>query len=318
MKAAAVATLATMTVAHDIDSLFAKYIAQHGKTYLTTEEYETRKTIFAKNHFIIAEHNMGNTHKLAHNVMSDWTEAEKKDLNGYMPELYPTNVEAVEYTNATVPDTVDWRKELASMRVTKNQGRCGSCWAFSTAGSIESRSEIQKNPYISLSEQQLVDCVQYSFGCEGGNFFAGFDYSLHTGNEGETDYTYTAKDGTCKDKQYTVRNHHTSDYKIVPQNSPAALKAEIANGPVSVAIEADQPTFQFYTTGVIPINQCGTKLDHAVLAIGYGTENGQDYFLIRNSWGASWGDHGCVKLAYNAQECACGCAMQPGAVITKN
>eukprot|EP00178_Gracilaria_changii_P010690 TRINITY_DN3104_c0_g1_i5.p2 TRINITY_DN3104_c0_g1~~TRINITY_DN3104_c0_g1_i5.p2 ORF type:complete len:318 (+),score=54.70 TRINITY_DN3104_c0_g1_i5:33-956(+) len=307
-----------MSLAHDIDSLFAKYLAQHGKNYLTTEEYETRKTIFAKNHFIIAEHNMGNTHKLGHNFMSDWTDAEKKQLNGYMPELYPTDLEAVEYTNATVPDTVDWRKQLASMRVIKNQGQCGSCWAFSTVGSIESRSEIQKNPYISLSEQQLVDCVQYCFGCEGGNYFLAFDYAKNNGNEGETDYTYKAADGKCAFNSKMVRNHHTSDYAMVPQNDVAALKAAIAQGPVSVAIEADQAAFQFYTSGILKIADCGTQLDHAVLAIGYGTENGQDYFLIRNSWGASWGDHGTVKLAYDAQTCACGCDFQPGAVLTMN
>eukprot|EP00178_Gracilaria_changii_P010693 TRINITY_DN3104_c0_g1_i8.p1 TRINITY_DN3104_c0_g1~~TRINITY_DN3104_c0_g1_i8.p1 ORF type:complete len:187 (+),score=36.90 TRINITY_DN3104_c0_g1_i8:33-563(+) len=174
-----------MSLAHDIDSLFAKYLAQHGKNYLTTEEYETRKTIFAKNHFIIAEHNMGNTHKLGHNFMSDWTDAEKKQLNGYMPELYPTDLEAVEYTNATVPDTVDWRKQLASMRVIKNQGQCGSCWAFSTTGALEGLNFLKHGALLSFSEQQLVDCSRSygNMGCNGGLMDNGFRYVQSAGIE---------------------------------------------------------------------------------------------------------------------------------------
>jgi C1A family cysteine protease len=317
MKAAAVATLASLSAAHNIETLYAKYVAQYNKSYLTQEEFAFRQAIFAKNHFLIAEHNMGNSHSLAHNKFSDWTEAELATLTGYLPDLYPSHVEATLPTNYTGPASIDWRSSLASMKVTKDQGQCGSCWAFSTVGSIEARSEIAKKGYVSLSEQQLVDCVVYSFGCQGGNFFAAFDYSRETGNTGETDYKYTASNGTCKDTQHPIRNHHTSDFIAVPQNSPAALKAEIVNGPVSVAIEADQPVFQFYNGGVIKPADCGKQLDHAVLAIGYGTEAGQDYFLIRNSWGPNWGDHGTVKLGFNAEECACGCDIQPGAVITK-
>jgi C1A family cysteine protease len=257
MKAAAIATLATMSAAHNIETLYAKYIAQYNKNYLTEEEYSFRQAIFAKNHFLISEHNMGNSHTLAHNKFSDWTAAELKAINGYLPELYPTNLQAVRPANYSTPDTVDWRSSLKSMKVTKDQGQCGSCWAFSTVGSIESRSEIAGKGYVSLSEQQLVDCVQLSFGCQGGNFFAAFDYSQTTGNEAEKDYSYVANNQNCMDNKYPVVNHHTSGFTVVPQNSPASLKAEIVNGPVSVAIEADEPVFQFYKDGVIKPADCG-------------------------------------------------------------
>jgi len=199
------------------------------------------------------------------------------------------------------------------MKVSKNQGGCGSCWAFSTIGSIEARSEKAGKGYIPLSEQQLVDCVTTSKGCRGGNVGGALVYSQQAGNCGESDYVYTHTDGTCKDKRYPIRNHHVAGKK--PVRGSAALKQELVNGPVSVAIEADQPVFQHYKSGVIKPSDCGKKIDHAVVAIGYGTESGQDYFLIRNSWGPNWGNNGTVKLGYTSSECACACDRYPVAAI---
>jgi hypothetical protein len=109
MRAAAIATLATMSVASEIEVLYAKYVAQFNKSYLTDEEYFTRMEFFAKKHFIIEEHNMGNTYTLAHNMFSDWTEEELSSLTGYIPADYPTDLEAVEVPNFTGPASLDWR-----------------------------------------------------------------------------------------------------------------------------------------------------------------------------------------------------------------
>ena len=158
-----------------MDKEFAAYVAKYRKSYLSTEEYELRSENFAKTHHAIVAHNMsGASHTLAHNHLSDWTEAEKNSMNGYLPRVRGTSGYKFEEVDAS--KTVDWRKSLASMRVTKDQGQCGSCWAFSTIGSIESHEEIHRTDYISLSEQQLVDCSTWNNGCGGGNFDWAFEY----------------------------------------------------------------------------------------------------------------------------------------------
>jgi C1A family cysteine protease len=317
MRAAAIATLATMSLASDIDTVYAKYVAQYKKNYLTSEEYEARLALFAKTHFMIEEHNMGNTYTLAHNMFSDWTADERANLTGYIPEDIEEEVQQVEETEYTGPVDYDWRVYLKSMKVSKNQGGCGSCWAFSTIGSIEARSELAGYGFISLSEQQLVDCVEHSNGCRGGNVAGAVEYVVGAGNTGEGDYPYKHQDGWCEDKKHPVRNHVTTGISRPTPKSPIALKKEILRGPVSVAIEADQPSFQHYHSGILPVNQCGKKLDHAVVAIGFGSENGQNYFIIRNSWGPNWGNNGTIKLQYTNTECACGCDIRPVAVEVK-
>jgi C1A family cysteine protease len=301
-----------------VETEFAKYVAQYRKSYATTEEYNERMSLFAKKHYEIRQHNaQDSSFRMEHNFMSDWTEGEYKTRLGYIPSKVEAQPSVIE--NATIPKTVDWRDSLKSMKVTKDQGQCGSCWAFSTIGSVEAHTEIDHGTYTSLSEQQLVDCVPYCFGCEGGNYFLGFSYLQTNGSEAETEYPYKAVDGDkCNYDDKEVVNHHVSGWNVVTPGDLKQLVAHIAQGPVSVAIEADQSVFQTYSSGVIGIKDCGTALDHAVLAIGYGTENGKDYILIRNSWGASWGDHGTVKLEYNDTACACGCSTEPAFVQTKN
>ena len=314
MRAACIATLATMGLATDIDTLYAKYVAQYRKNYLTTEEYEMRMSLFAEKHFIISEHNMGDGHVLAHNTFSDWTEAELKTLTGYLPSEETVEPETEEVAAEFVGvGHLDWRNQLRSMRVIKNQGQCGSCWAFSTIGSIESRSEHAGHGYISLSEQQLVDCVPGS-NCGGGVYQNAMRYAQQHGNCAENDYGYTARNGWCADRNHRIVSRHVRGQRAVGR-SPSALRNAITHGPVSVAIQADQPVFQHYRSGVISVNSCGTSLDHAVLAIGFGNENGRDYILIRNSWGPNWGDHGTVKLGTNNNQCACGCERDPLAVL---
>merc|ERR1712072_310560 len=193
-------------------------------------------------------------------------------------------------------DSVDWFFTGVTAPV-KNQGQCGSCWSFSATGSMEGANFIANGKLVSLSEQQLVDCsrAEGDKGCFGGLMDNAFEYVLkNKGIDTEADYGYTAQGGTCnaaKEKKHAV----------------------------SVAIEADQPSFQFYKKGVFS-GTCGTNLDHGVLAVGYGSETSgiikkmtQDYWLVKNSWGASWGDQGYIKLLRNggAKQGQCGIAMQP-------
>jgi C1A family cysteine protease len=297
-----------------MQKMYAAYVAQYRKNYLSTEEYELRFEQFAKVHHEVASHNMkGKSWTLGHNHMSDWTDAEKNSMNGFFSTVEGTS--GAVYEEVAAGKTLDWRNTLASMRVTKNQGQCGSCWAFSTIGSIESATEIMNGKYVSLSEQQLVDCSVWNNGCGGGNFDYAFDYAKTNGSEKESSYPYKAADGTCAYNASKVANHDVSGYTDVTRYNPNQFRAAIATGPVSIAIQANQPVFQHYTSGVIANDgSCGQQLDHAVLAIGYGNLDGKNYALVRNSWGAQWGDHGVVRLEISGHSGACGCVNQPSKV----
>jgi len=194
-------------------------------------------------------------------------------------------------------EAIDWREQNAVTPV-KNQGMCGSCWAFSTTGAVEGAEAIATGILTSYSEQQLVDCAGGKWGnqgCNGGLMDQAFAYIEEYPLETEGDYPYKATAGHCSyDKTKAVGK--VKKYTDVTPGSAEQLKAALNKGPVSVAIEADKTVFQMYTKGVITGSQCGTTLDHGVLAVGYGEENGTEYFLVKNSWGPGWGDKGFVKI----------------------
>jgi C1A family cysteine protease len=178
----------------------------------------------------------------------------------------------------------------------KDQGSCGSCWAFSTTGSIESAFKIKNGSDILLSEQQLVDCtISYgNNGCNGGLVEYAYHYLENVPLETEAQYPYSAKNLKCSAAAMSG-DVSVTDFKEVERFSPTQLAQALTLGPVSVGVDASGLGFQTYKSGIIK-KFCGTSIDHAVLAVGYGTEDNDDYWLVKNSWGAKWGENGYFRV----------------------
>ena len=252
---------------------------------------------------------------MGHNMFSDWSEDEFQATLGFLA-LEPLKGGEYGTFTPTDEDTVDWVAKGAVTAV-KNQGSCGSCWSFSTTGSMEGAHFIKTGELLSLSEQQLVDCSHNgNLGCMGGMMDRAFTWTESHPLETESDYPYqgwTIFHG-CREDASKGKVAAQSFVDVTPQDSDA-LKAAIAQGPVSVAIQANQKVFQRYSGGIITAD-CGTKLDHGVLAVGYGTDNGTPYYKVKNSWGADWGEDGYVRIAITDGAGMCGIQSQPSQPTT--
>jgi len=264
----------------------------------------------------IEEHNAQNpTSTMGHNQFSDWSDEEFQQTLGFLA-LDPLKGGEYGTFTPTDEDSVDWVAKGAVTGV-KNQGSCGSCWSFSTTGSMEGAHFIKTGELLSLSEQQLVDCSHNgNLGCMGGMMDRAFTWTETHPLETETDYPYqgwTILKG-CREDTSKGKVAVSSFVDVTPQDSDA-LKAAIAQGPVSVAIQANQKVFQRYSGGIITAD-CGTKLDHGVLAVGYGTDNGTAYYKVKNSWGPDWGEDGYVRIAITDGAGMCGIQMQPSQPTT--
>ena len=299
------------------DYAFMNYIAKHGKVYETVEEYGFRMNEWRKADRFIQLHNneMNATWRLAHNHLSDWTHAERKSLNGLKPELR-TREYAPVLLEPSNSDGVNWVEKGAVTDV-KNQGSCGSCWSFSTTGALEGAHFIATGSLESFSEEQFVQCdygLTKNLGCNGGLMDKAFAYAESNAIQTEANYPYTSgtgRRGSCDSSKLEGASLKVSTYTDVTKNSPEQLKAALDKQPVSVAIEADKMAFQMYHSGVLTGDKCGTNLDHGVLAVGYGTENGVEYYLVKNSWGATWGDAGYVKIGVEDGAGVCGIQSGP-------
>merc|ERR1712100_566312 len=198
--------------------------------------------------------------------------------------------------------SVDWVTKGAVTPV-KDQGNCGGCWSFAATGGLEGAWELASGSLTSLSEQQFLDCDTTDSGCNGGLEYQGWSF-FKSKDEGictEQSYPYKARDGSCAYSSCTlgIPAGGITGVTHVAKGS-SALQSALQKQPVSIGIQADQSSFQFYSGGILTA-ACGTQLDHSVLAVGYDT--GSQYWLVKNSWGASWGDKGYIKLTMKGDEC---------------
>jgi C1A family cysteine protease len=273
-----------------------EYKQQFGKVYNGAEE-DKRQAIFEENKKVWGQHESGAI--LGATPFSDLTAEEfaqlpirglKTAANSGLPK-----VGVHEYSGETLAESVDWTTKGAVTKV-KDQGHCGSCWAFSTTGGLEGAWQLASGNLVSMSEQQFVDCSKQNSGCNGGLMDYAFEFAEGTAVATETSYAYTARDGSCKSSFTTaIPQGGVTGYSDV-SNSASALKSALNSNPVSVAIQADQSVFQQYTGGVIS-SGCGSNLDHGVLAVGYDGNT----IKVKNTWGTSWGVKGYVNI--DASQC---------------
>lgn len=298
-----------------------EWMGQYGRIYKDETDKAKRFEIFRENlRRIEALNKVNRGFTLGLNEFADLTNEEfRSSRTGYKGinslQSSKSSSTLFRYQNSTaVPSTMDWRTKGAVTPV-KNQGNCGCCWAFSAVAAVEGLTHIKSGKLVSLSEQELVDCdtAGEDEGCEGGLMDTAFTFIRRNGGLAtESEYPYAASDSTCKaaslHKEATI-----GGYEDVPANSEASLLKAVANQPVSVAVEGSGFDFQFYSGGLFG-GHCGTDLDHAVLVIGYGsTQEGTKYWLIKNSWGTTWGEKGYMRIKRNvpAKEGLCGLAIMP-------
>jgi len=284
---------------------FINWMVKFDKSY-APEEFFYKYNVFKSNFDFVEAHNSANhTWEVELNKFADLTSAEfKVYYNGYKPELRrgERQVSLVDLRVGAYPSgSLDWVSKGAVTGV-KDQGQCGSCWAFSSTGSIEGAVFLKHGHLTSLSEQQLVDCSTANAGCNGGLMDSAFKYVQASGLCTEGSYPYTAKNGVCKSSSCAAStDSKITGYKDVA-HSEASLGAAVDVTPVSIAIEADQSGFQMYKSGVF-CGTCGTNLDHGVLAVGYGDEGTSPYWKVKNSWGTSWGEAGYIRICRNSNKC---------------
>jgi len=291
----------------EYQAAFTRFMQDQQRSY-TTDEFQYRYKVFRTNYdFILDWNTQNNSFTVGVNQFADLSLTEFSSI--YLGVRYdpaaPRRGDSFNYDPSLsfpLDDVVDWRSKGAVTGI-KDQAQCGSCWSFSATGSTEAAHFFATGQLVSLSEQNLMDCStpEGNQGCNGGLMDSAFDYIIkNKGIDTEASYPYTAKNGNCHFSTANVGATLTG-YTDVPSQNEAALVQALQGRPVSVAIDASHSSFQFYKTGVYYEAACSaTRLDHGVLAVGYGTDaSGADYYIVKNSWGTSWGTAGYINMARN-------------------
>ncbi|XP_070697927.1 cathepsin L.1 [Pempheris klunzingeri] len=322
LVAAAVLAVASCATISLEDLEFHAWKLKFGRSYSSPSEEAHRRQIWLNNRRVVLVHNMMadegiKSYRLGMTYFADIENEEYKRLisrgclgsfNASLPRRGSTFFQLPEGTD--LPSTVDWR-DKGYVTDVKDQKECGSCWAFSATGSLEGQHFRKTGKLVSLSEQQLVDCSGDfgNMGCMGGLMDNAFRYiQANGGIDTEESYPYEAEDGQCRFNSATIGATCTG-YVDVSQGDEQALKEAVATiGPVSVAIDASHMSFQLYESGLYDEPDCSsTELDHGVLAVGYGSDNKKDYWLVKNSWGLGWGNKGYIMMSRNKHN-QCGIA----------
>jgi len=299
---------------------FIDWMQENGRSY-TSAEFPFRYSIFKGNMDFVQTWNADptHTHTVGLNQFADITNAEYQSI--YLGTRFDgterlKNAGTFQVHNLT-DDIVNWANKGAVTPI-KNQGQCGSCWSFSTTGSVEGLNQIATGNLISLSEQNLMDCSSAygNQGCNGGLMDDAFRYIIaNNGIDREADYPYQGVVGTCR-YQVAWTGATIKSFSDVQSGNEGALASAANNQPVSVAIDASHQSFQLYTSGIYNEPACSTTaLDHGVLVVGYGSDNG-DYWIVKNSWGTTWGMQGYIWMTRNGGN-QCGIATMASVPLAK-
>lgn len=295
-----IAAIACVASGLPLDLEWEAFKIKFERSYSSVGEHDLRRSVFADNLKLIENHNAEeakglHTFTLGVNKFADMTNEEYKQLLGFSP-LKGTG--KVHQAIGAAPDTKDWRDD-GYVTPIKDQGQCGSCWAFAAVATMEGAWMKSNNKLVSLSEQQLVDCVKEDNGCGGGLPEDGINWAIQHGMATEEAYPYHARDGTCKRHENAAATF--TSVTDIDEGSESDLHNAVGTiGPVAVGIDASHFSFQLYSGGVYTEKHCSTQqLDHGVTVIGYGHENSKDFWLVKNSWGHGWGEQGYIKMQRN-------------------
>ncbi|CAH1391323.1 unnamed protein product [Nezara viridula] len=302
--------LTLLVAAYGLSSRFwHSFKLAHGKIYKSIAEERFRKNVYVENKMKIDEHNKRYeqglvSYKLSMNHFGDLTNEEFRLMMNRLDVRKPqlSFFTYFETKNITLPESVDWR-ERGAVTPVKDQGKCGACWSFSSTGALEAQHFLKTGRLIPLSEQNLIDCSEEygNDGCDGGLMDFAFQYVVdNNGIDTENSYPYEGPVADCRYNTTSVGTSATG-YVIIPEGDERALEEAVATiGPISAGVDASHTSFQFYSGGLYHEKYCTQSVDHAVLVVGYGTdEKGQEYWIIKNSWNATWGEGGYIRLARN-------------------